>query len=50
MVRIIVGTAMEVGLGKRDPEDFRNILDAKDRSQAGMTAPAKGLTLVKVQY
>jgi tRNA pseudouridine38-40 synthase len=50
MVRIIVGTAMEVGLGRRDPEGFKSILDAKDRSKAGMTAPAKGLTLVKVQY
>jgi tRNA pseudouridine38-40 synthase len=50
MVRIVVGTAVEVGLGRRNPEDFTRILEAGDRSQAGMTAPAKGLTLVKVQY
>lgn len=50
MVRIIAGTAVEVGLGKRNPDDFKRILDAADRSLAGMTAPAKGLTLVKVQY
>ena len=50
MVRILTGTLLEVGLGKRPPEDMPAILAAKDRSAAGFTAPAQGLTLVKVDY
>ena len=50
MVRNIVGTLVEVGLGKITPADFKNILDSKDRSQAGATAPARGLTLIRVNY
>jgi tRNA U38,U39,U40 pseudouridine synthase TruA len=37
-------------LGKITPADFKNILASKDRSQAGATAPAQGLTLIKVTY
>lgn len=50
MVRSIVGTMVDVGLGKITPLDFKNILASRDRSQAGATAPARGLTLIKVNY
>lgn len=50
MVRILTGTLLEVGLGKRPPEDMAAILSAKDRSAAGPTAPAQGLVLVEVLY
>ena len=50
MVRILTGTLVECGQGKREPEQMREILEAKDRSAAGMTAPAKGLCLVQVDY
>ena len=50
MVRIIVGTLVFVGYGKLSPDDIPRILAAKDRTQAGPTAPAKGLFLVKVFY
>ncbi len=50
MVRVIVGTLLEVGQGKREPEDIPGILDARDRTKAGYTAPAKGLCLTRVDY
>lgn len=50
MVRIIVGTLLEVGRGKRNSEDMKTILEAKDRSAAGPTAPAQGLLLVKYEF
>jgi len=50
MVRNIVGTLVEVGLGKRKPEDIKQILKAKNRKAAGRTAPAQGLCLIKVDY
>jgi tRNA pseudouridine38-40 synthase len=50
MVRNIVGTLVDVGLEKLSPHDFKRILDSKDRSQASATAPAHGLTLIKVNY
>ncbi|MGI6193278.1 MAG: tRNA pseudouridine(38-40) synthase TruA [Christensenellales bacterium] len=50
MVRIIVGTLVEIGKGKLDASDMERILLSKDRSNAGPTAPAKGLTLVSVEY
>lgn len=50
MVRIIVGTLLEVGQGKREPESMRDILEAKDRAAAGPTAPAHGLTLVRYEF
>ena len=50
MVRIITGTLVEVGLGKRQPQDVRDMIDSKDRKQAGHTAPPEGLYLVEVYY
>lgn len=50
MVRIIAGTLMEVGQGRRRPEDMEAILAACDRRSAGPTAPAQGLTLVKYEF
>ncbi|HKS97060.1 MAG TPA: tRNA pseudouridine(38-40) synthase TruA [Terriglobia bacterium] len=50
MVRNIVGTLIEVGRGKLAPEDVARILAARDRTQAGPTAPPQGLCLVKVEY
>jgi len=50
MVRILVGTLIEIGQGKRRPEDMLRILEAKDRSKAGPTAVSHGLTLWRVEY
>ena len=50
MVRIIVGTLLEVGQGRRMPEDMVQILEKKDRSAAGPTAPAHGLMLMKYEF
>lgn len=50
MVRILTGTLLEVGSGKRKPEDMKELLDKKDRRLAGDTAPAQGLCLIKVDY
>ena len=50
MVRNIVGTLVDVGIGKITTEEFKQILLSKDRSLAGATAPAHGLFLVKVEY
>ena len=50
MVRNIVGTLVDVGLGKITPAGFKNILEARDRSNASATAPAHGLFLVEVKY
>lgn len=50
MVRIIAGTLLEVGYGRWKPGDVAQILEKKDRSAAGPTAPAKGLMLVKYEY
>ena len=50
MVRIIVGTAVEVSDGKISATDIKDILDSKDRSRAGITAPPEGLFLEKVYY
>ncbi len=50
MVRILVGTLIEVGEGKRDPQSMNVLLEAKDRKLAGPTAPACGLTLEEVRY
>lgn len=46
MVRIIAGTLLDVGLGRRQPEEIPEILKAGKREAAGPTAPAKGLTLI----
>lgn len=50
MVRILVGTLIEVGTGKRLPNEIKSVLEAKDRSAAGKTVPGKGLFLWKVVY
>nr|WP_240191815.1 tRNA pseudouridine(38-40) synthase TruA [Desulfoprunum benzoelyticum] len=50
MVRNLVGTLLEVGRGKQSVDSFERILLAKDRTAAGPTAPAHGLTLKKVFY
>ena len=49
-VRNMVGTLLEVGRGKRPPECVSEILESRDRQNAGSTAPAKGLCLQWVQY
>lgn len=50
MVRIIAGTLIEVGKGTILPENLPQIIASCDRSQAGPTAPAKGLRLLKIEY
>lgn len=50
MVRIMVGTLLEVGYGRMEPKQIAEILAAKDRKLAGPTAPPEGLCLVRVDY
>jgi tRNA pseudouridine38-40 synthase len=50
MVRNLVGTLVEVGRQQRSPRSFAALLDARDRTQAGMKAPAQGLFLMEVKY
>jgi len=50
MVRAIVGTMLEIGRGKISLDDFRAIIESKDRSKAGMSASPEGLFLVDIQY
>ena len=50
MVRNLVGTLAEVGRGSREPEWVESVLNKRDRSYAGQTAPAHGLMLVNVEY
>ncbi len=50
MVRILVGTMVDMARGKIDPKSFADILRSKDRKKAGRTAPPQGLFLVKVIY
>ncbi|OUP64074.1 tRNA pseudouridine(38-40) synthase TruA [Pseudoflavonifractor sp. An176] len=50
MVRILTGTLLEVGLGQRTPESMVDILEARERTAAGKTAPAQGLVLQEVYY
>ena len=50
MVRTIVGTLVEIGMHRRDPEWMREVIDACDRTAAGPTAPACGLTFMGVDY
>ncbi|MBR5560509.1 MAG: tRNA pseudouridine(38-40) synthase TruA [Clostridia bacterium] len=50
MVRIIAGTLMEVGTGKREPGAIAKAIETRDRLALGQTAPAKGLTLMRVLY
>ena len=50
MVRIIVGTLIRVGRGYYEPDRVKEILEAKERTEAGVTAPANGLVLVEIKY
>ena len=50
MVRAITGTLLEVGRGRRTPEEMIRILEARSCKQAGENAPARGLCLVQVHY
>lgn len=50
MVRIMVGTMVEAGMGKRAPESISGIIAGKNRNLSGITAPPQGLYLVKVHY
>ena len=50
MVRILAGTLLEVGQGKRDPDSLPALLESRDRSKAGPTLPGKGLFLQQVEY
>ncbi|MDY6084966.1 MAG: hypothetical protein SPI25_06975 [Dialister sp.] len=50
MIRIITGTLVEVGEGKRSPSELPGIVSARSRSAAGFTAPPEGLMLMEVFY
>jgi tRNA pseudouridine38-40 synthase len=50
MVRIMVGTLIQIGQGKRRPDEMRTILEAQNRKMAGPTAVSHGLTLWRVEY
>jgi tRNA pseudouridine38-40 synthase len=50
MVRAIAGSLVEIGRGRQQPEWMTDLLDSRDRSAAGRTAPAHGLFLVSVDY
>ena len=50
MVRIIAGTLLQIGRGKGQPSDITAMLEKKDRSAAGPTAPAQGLFLIKYKF
>jgi tRNA pseudouridine38-40 synthase len=50
MVRNLAGTFLLIGKGTVSLDDFRRILDARERTAAGPTAPASGLYLVNVEY
>ena len=50
MVRSIVGTLLDVGLDKISISDFKNIIESKNRSNAGLSVPAKGLFLTQIKY
>ncbi len=50
MVRAITGTLLEVGKGKISIDDFRKIIESKDRSNAGVSVPAHGLFLTQIKY
>src|SRR5699024_1300705 len=50
MVRNIVGTLLEVGLGKEEPQYIKDVLESLDRTKGGITAPPQGLYLYNVEY
>ncbi|MEM9001462.1 MAG: tRNA pseudouridine(38-40) synthase TruA [Bacteroidota bacterium] len=50
MVRAIVGTLLDIGMGKRASDEMHNVIKSKSRSKAGVSVPAKGLYLTQVSY
>lgn len=50
MIRILMGTLLQVGKGERSPESIIELIEAKNREQAGPLVPAKGLTLIEVYF
>ena len=50
MVRIFAGTLIRGGRGFYKPEKVKEILEAKERTEAGVTAPPQGLVLVRIDY
>ncbi len=50
MVRAIVGSLIEIGLGKKKVNDFKNIIESRDRKNAGYSVPARGLFLTEIDY
>lgn len=50
MIRILAGTLIDMGRGAKSPESMGRILESRDRTQAGPTAPPEGLTLIKILY
>lgn len=50
MVRAIVGTLLDVGLSRITVDDFRKVIESKNRSNAGLSVPAKGLFLTNIKY
>ena len=50
MLRILTGTLLEVGTGKREVREMKEILEGRNRSLAGPMAAAKGLVLINVEY
>jgi len=50
MVRAIVGTMINIGLGKIEVKDLISIIESKDRSEAGYSVPAHGLYLMQIVY
>ena len=50
MVRAVTGTILDIGTGKLSIEDFRKIIESKNRQNAGVSMPAKGLYLVDIEY
>ena len=50
MVRIITGTLAEIGTGKKEPAEMKEIIESLDRARAGHTAPAEGLYLKEIYF
>jgi tRNA pseudouridine38-40 synthase len=50
MVRAIVGSLLDLGFGRMDLDGFRHVIEIKNRSNAGTSAPARGLFLTDIQY